>query len=326
MRKTLVLAVVLVFLCGAAAFGQTNKKKVAVLDFEFGSVQKWWGEGTWDIGKGISDLVLNELLKDGTYRLIERKKIDVLLGEQQAFGDPAKSNGDKAGKIGKLLGVNAMITGSVTQFGTEEKKTGFGGGLFPTRVPFIGGVGKAKGKAKVSLAARLINAQTGEIIASATGSGESSRSGLILGVLSSKGGGGISMTSSDFKQTILGEATYAAVGDLVKALLELNAKIPATILNVRGQIASVDGAKVVLNVGSEAGIEPGAVLQVFEVLQSIKDPATGLVLTETVKEIGQIKVDQVEAKWSAGTIVAGQGIAIGSLIRNLPSVPAPQTM
>jgi hypothetical protein len=38
----------------SGAFAQSGRPTVAVSDFDYGTVQRWW-EGNWDIGKGISD-------------------------------------------------------------------------------------------------------------------------------------------------------------------------------------------------------------------------------------------------------------------------------
>ena len=43
---------------------QSTRPTVALLDFDFGSVQQWWS-GNWDIGKGISDMLVDELVNDG---------------------------------------------------------------------------------------------------------------------------------------------------------------------------------------------------------------------------------------------------------------------
>jgi curli biogenesis system outer membrane secretion channel CsgG len=70
---------------------------------------------------------------------------------------------------------------------------------------------------------RIIDTTTGEILASAKGEGTSSRSGLLLGGggggWGGGGGGEISMGSSDFRETILGEATDKAVKDVVAKLV-----------------------------------------------------------------------------------------------------------
>ncbi len=54
------------FLC-ASAEGQ--KKRVAVLDFEFGTVERWW-DWNWDVGKGVAELMVDRMVNDGTFSVI----------------------------------------------------------------------------------------------------------------------------------------------------------------------------------------------------------------------------------------------------------------
>src|SRR3972149_4901631 len=167
LRRRILGVLGFVFVWSSLLLAQQPKKTVAVMDFDFGSVQKWW-EGSWDIGKGVADLVVDELLKDGTYRLVERKRLEEIRKEQ-TLAEDQRGDVTAAAKVGKLLGVNAILMGSVTQFGTEKK--GFSipviGGRFPGFG--LGGVGEEKGKAKVSVTARIVDATTGEILGSVTG-------------------------------------------------------------------------------------------------------------------------------------------------------------
>ena len=187
---------------------------VALLNFDFGSIQQWWS-GNQDIGKGISDLLVDELVNDGSFRMIERRRLDAILAEQNfSNSERADPNAKAVSAIGKALGVKYLIVGSITKFGTEESSKSFGGGAFGSRFG-VGKVGRAEGKASVAITARIIDTTTGEIMASAKGDGTSKRSGLLLGGGGGGGGtsasGGIAFTSSDFRDTILGEATDQAV-------------------------------------------------------------------------------------------------------------------
>ena len=107
-----------------------EKRRVAVLDFGYGtvmtSVQAIFGSNQ-DVGKGISDLLINELVNDGRYRVIERSAIDKILKEQN-FSNSDRVNTATAAKIGGLLGVDTIIIGDVTQFGRDDKHYGGGGG------------------------------------------------------------------------------------------------------------------------------------------------------------------------------------------------------
>jgi len=92
-------------LASSAALAQ--KKRVAVMDFEYGTVQRWW-EGNWDIGKGITDMIVDELINDEarTFSVIERKQLDIILAEQN-FSNSNRANPSSAAKIGQVLGVGA---------------------------------------------------------------------------------------------------------------------------------------------------------------------------------------------------------------------------
>jgi curli biogenesis system outer membrane secretion channel CsgG len=208
---------------------QSSRPTVAILDFDYGTVQRWW-EGNWDIGKGVADLIVDGLVEDGSFRMIERKRLDAILAEQNfSNSDRADPSAASVAKIGKALGVKYLIVGSITKFGTEKKGMGVGGGGFGRIGGAIGTVGTQKGKANVAIAVRMIDSSTGEIMASAKGDGTSQRSGLMLGGggAGSGGGGagGFSMTSSDYRETILGEATEAAVKQVVEKLVAAKGRL-----------------------------------------------------------------------------------------------------
>jgi curli biogenesis system outer membrane secretion channel CsgG len=211
------------------ASAQSSRPTVAILDLDYGAIQRWW-EGNWDIGKGIADLIVDGLVEDGSYRVIERKRLDAILAEQNfSNSDRADPSAASVAKIGKALGVKYLIVGSITKFGTEKKGMGVGGGAFGGGKLGLGRVGTEKGKANVAVAVRMIDSSTGEIMASAKGDGTSQRSGLMLGGGGFGGGGGgaggFSMTSSDYRETILGEATEAAVKQVVEKLVAAKGRL-----------------------------------------------------------------------------------------------------
>ena len=218
------LALALVSLAGATdVSAQSKRPTVALLDFDYGTVQQWWS-GNWDIGKGISDLLVDELVNDGSFRVIERKRLDAILAEQNfSNSERADPSAATVAKLGKVLGVKYLIVGSITKFGLEQKKQGIGGGGFGHGGFGLGNIGREKGKANVAITARMVDVTSAEIMASAKGEGVSSRSGLLLGGGAGGGGGagfgGIEMTSSDYQDTILGEATETAVKQVAEKLV-----------------------------------------------------------------------------------------------------------
>src|SRR3989441_1853981 len=197
----------------ASAQGAKAKRPtVAVMDFDYGTVNHWWGQ--YDIGKGMADQVVDALLEEGSFRVIERKKLDTVLAEQDfSNSDRADPSAAKLAKLGKVLGVRYIIAGSITKFGGEEKNYG-GGGLIKGK---LGGLGLKKAKTEVNLTARMIDATTGEILVSAKGEGLSTKGGGIKAGAGAFGLGGarFSMSSSDYKESAIGEAQEAATKDLV---------------------------------------------------------------------------------------------------------------
>ena len=213
----------------APARAQSSRPTVAILDLDYATIQHWW-EGNWDIGKGVADLIVDGLVEDGAYRVIERKRLDAILAEQNfSNSDRADPSAASVAKIGKALGVKYLLVGSITKFGTEKKNMGVGGGGFGRLGGAIGGVGTQKGKANVAVTVRMIDSSTGEIMASAKGDGISSRSGLMLGGggagTGGGGAGGFSMGSSEYRDTILGEATEAAVKMVVEKLVAAKGRL-----------------------------------------------------------------------------------------------------
>src|SRR5262249_21263288 len=152
-----------------------------------------------------------------------------------------------AASLGKLLGVNAVIIGSITQFGRDDKKIGIGAApkIGPVR---LGGIGKSEAKATVVLDARIIDVQTGEILAVATGKGESKRGGAKLFAAGTPlGSGGIDMSSSNFQSTIIGEATKQATDSLVAEVVGASGKIVARKVEIAATVLDVSGSEITIS-------------------------------------------------------------------------------
>src|SRR5579872_4318506 len=209
--KGIIAACLFLLACSAPLSAQ--KKRVAVMNFDYGavqtSVQGIFGSNQ-DVGKGIADMLVDKLVNGGVYSVIERKELDKILQEQN-FSNSDRADPSSAAKIARILGVNCIIIGSITQFGSDDKKTDVGGNALGnvTGRFGLGGVRKSQSKAVVSVTARMIDTSTAEILASTTGHGEESRSGTgIIGsggnVYGPQGGGGLDMGSSNFRATILG--------------------------------------------------------------------------------------------------------------------------
>jgi curli biogenesis system outer membrane secretion channel CsgG len=328
MKKALFAVAVLGLMAttwATAAMGQTaptpRKKRVAVFDFDYatvhGGVAAIFGQDV-DIGKGVSDLLVKYLVKDGSYSVLERKAMDKILTEQN-FSTSDRANPASAAKIGKLLGADAIIVGSITQFGNDTKKTGVGGAGGGLGGFGLGGFKHSNTKAIVALDARIVDIDTAEILAVAEGKGESQRSSTSLvgggGSWHGFGAGGVDFGSSDFQNTIIGEAVKAAVENMSAEVIAGKDKLVARTIMVEGLVAAVDGGQVILNVGAKAGVKVGDQLSVERVSREIKDPATGKVLRRMSTSIGLVKVTDVDDVSSVCSVVSGTGFKTGDAVK-----------
>jgi curli biogenesis system outer membrane secretion channel CsgG len=308
---------------GAAQAPQGRKKRVAVFDFDYATVKTnsaaLFGTDI-DIGKGIADLLVKNLVTDGTYSVIERKALDKILAEQN-FSNSDRANPASAARIGKILGLDAIIVGSITQFGNETKNTNVGGGGGGFGGFGIGGFGHKDSKANVMLDARLVDIDTAEILGVAEGKGQSKRSSTSLlgggGNWHGFGGGAVDFGSSDFQQTIIGEAVKAATDQMTAGVIAAAPKLQARVIKVEGLVAAVDGGQIVLNVGAKTGIKVGDHMSVERVTSTIKDPATGAVLRKMTTKLGELEVTDVDDISAVCKPVNGTGFKIGDVARTV---------
>lgn len=322
MRST-VLALILAAAVVSIAPAQ-QKKRVAVMNFDYATVQSYSAAifGTdQDIGKGIADLVVEKLVQGGQYSVIERKQLDKIIAEQN-FSNSDRADSTTAAKIARILGVDAIILGSITQFGRDDKSVGVGGGAANV-VSGRFGLGKVKtneAKAVVAISARMINTDTAEILAAVKGMGESSRKGTSLfgaGGGDSRGGGGIDMTSSNFSQTIIGEAVDKATTDLCAQLNAQAATLPGRVVVISGVVADATGGTLVLNVGSRAGLKVGDRLEVRRKVKDVKDPATGKVLRSIDNKVGEVVITDVNEGSAVGNFNGATPARAGDVVKSM---------
>jgi len=306
-----------------SADAQTAKKRIAVMNFDYATVQNYvqslFGSNQ-DVGRGIADLLVDKLVSGGVYSVIERQALDKILAEQN-FSNSDRADPASAAKIGKVLGVDAILVGSITQFGRDDKTTGVGGVGAVTGRFGIGGVSHKKSTAVVGITARLVDTSTAEILASVSEKGESTRTDT--GVLGGGGGwnglgaGALDMKSSNFANTILGEATNRAVAAVSTALDSKATALPVHTVSISGLVAdaAADGT-VVINVGSRAGVKVGDQLQVRRKVREIKDPSTGKVIRSVEDAIGTLVVTEVDEQSAVGKFTGPSPAKVGDTVRN----------
>jgi curli biogenesis system outer membrane secretion channel CsgG len=308
----------------AAPASAGPKKRVAVMNFDYGTVRTYVQQifgSDQDVGKGISDMLVEKLVNGGQYSVIERNALDKILKEQN-FSNSDRADPTSAAKIGAILGVDAIVIGSITQFGRDDQHTNVGGGGYGLGKFGLGGVGSSKAKAVVAISARVINTSTAEIMAAVTGKGESTRSSTSLigagGGGGGGGGGGLDMGSSNFANTILGEAVRQAVDSTAEQLNEASGKVTALKLNINGLVADVSGNTLILNVGKKSGVHVGDTLEISRQVRVVKDPTTGKVIKAVTDKLGTATVTDVDDDSSTATFSGANPPKVGDIAKNSP--------
>ena len=299
-----------------------QKKRVAVLNFDYATVQTnaqaIFGTNV-DVGKGISDLLVQQLVTDGKYSLIERNAIDKILHEQN-FANSDRVDSSTAAKIGKILGVDAVVMGSITQFGRDDQSKTYGGVGAITGKFGLGGVQKREAKAVVGITARMVDTTTGEILAAVTGTGESTRKGTSLvgagGGGGSGAGGGYDMTSKNFGETILGEAVHQAVTDMATQLDAKADSLPMRKAEFSGLVADVSGNTIILNIGRNSGVQVGDTVNISRPVRTVKDPSTGKVIKTITNQMGTATVTEVDADSATATYTGSAPAKVGDAAKS----------
>jgi curli biogenesis system outer membrane secretion channel CsgG len=292
-----------------------GKPRVAVLDFDYDGVRSSAASalGTnQDVGAGVAEVLVQELLAGGRFVVLERTAIDAVLKEQN-FANSDRADPATAARIGRILGVQAIVLGSITEFNVQETSGGTGSvGRFTRGI--VDAVQRNNTKAVVGINARLVDATTGVIITAKAGRGESG--GARMSVSTAASGSAVDMTSSSFSGSAIGIALATAARDVAAPFNEAGATLGAARTDYAGVIADVSGKTVVLNVGRKAGVQVGDRVDIVRVVRTIPDPQdkTRILrsITETVASALVTEVDDVSA---TATVDGSAAVKVGDAIK-----------
>jgi curli biogenesis system outer membrane secretion channel CsgG len=297
---SLITALVLVTPMSSWADTRALKRRVAVFDFEdkSGYSHHWWSGGT--VGEGMADMLTTALVQTDRYRVLERQEIQNLIKEQN-LGASGAVTAESAAQIGKLLGVELAVFGSVSEFG--HSKSNVGGTL--KKKGF--GLGLKSQSATVAVDVRFVDTSTGEVVAAET-------------VRKSESKRGISVQTREFgfdnrrqfDESIIGKATRQAIDDIVDMVNSSSTSLPW-----RAKIIKGDGP-IYINAGANDGVEVGDTFVVFRPGEELIDPDTGISLGSTESKVGVIKVTNNgigNGKAAQCKAVSGSGFTRNDIVR-----------
>lgn len=109
---------------------------IAVFSFEYDNAD----EKSNNLGNSISEMMVTAMIQTNRFKVIERTQLDKIM-EEQALGQSGALDEQTALDVGNILGVNAIVVGSVSSI-----------------------------KTTIEMDVRLLNAQNGEAITASSGS------------------------------------------------------------------------------------------------------------------------------------------------------------
>ncbi|MHB1215155.1 MAG: CsgG/HfaB family protein [Thiobacillus sp.] len=206
------------------------------------------------LGKQVTDLMAKALTESGAYLVFERPDI----GRIQAEGNLTDT------KL-NLIGVDALIIGSLTEFG--RKTLGARG--------FVSASKRQVAFAKVDV--RVVDVSTGHVFFAASGAGEaSSETASTFGFGSQAG----------YDGTLNDAAIRQAVGEAVNKLsTEMSSRPWQTF------ILKAEGNRVFIGGGKSQGIKPGMQFYIQTAGEQIKSPQTGAIVTLPGRVVAQVMIE-----------------------------------
>ena len=109
---TLALALGLV---GQAAVGQDTRPGIAVWTFENGGSYGQDAEDFEALRVGLQQILITELARNGSMRVVERSRLNELIQEQD-LGASGRVDPNTAAQLGKLVGAKFMVLGGFVDF------------------------------------------------------------------------------------------------------------------------------------------------------------------------------------------------------------------
>ncbi|MHB2016600.1 MAG: CsgG/HfaB family protein [Candidatus Xenobia bacterium] len=294
-RSALVVVALLGLLLPALADDTSNApKRIAIFPLKTaaGIVQFW--QGNFDPGQAMTDVLTDVLVKSNRYALFDRQNLDKIAQEQN-LGVAGQVTPETAAQVGKLAGVQYIITGSVVEFSTT-KKAGIGGISIPG-IPI--GIGAGGQRVRCTVEIHVTNVNTGQISAGIRGSAEEVVNSLAFGAFV-PGAGVVGYGSEEFESSALGKAMVKCANDVAGQMDTVAFKDLPEAPALEGVIIDIDGQNITINVGNKQGVVQGMRFAVTRARQII-DPTNNQprTLHEPVGQLQVIAVDDDTATCKA---------------------------
>ncbi len=264
---------------------------------------------------GLEDLLGTILFNTQRFVLVERQQLRSTLSEQdlRLSGRVAEPT---AAAVGKVQGAEYLIFAAIVEWMPEKSKIGGGGGKQRRwyRKGTSGSVNRSQ--AEVAMSFRVVDAATSTVLHTMTTRATAKSWGLGAGLFGKIGGG-----FGDFGFSKSAPISYAVQAAMAKATYELAEFL--TQRPWRGSVMEVIDNIVMINAGSDQGIERNMMMTVLHKGRELIDPETGQSRGSRTEVIGTARVTAVEPSFSEAAILDGcEGVKRGDRVEILSDAPA----
>jgi len=263
------------------------KKRVGIFEFENKSRY-----GRNRLSNAAVDVLYTELQQADVFVLYERADLDELDKEFDLI-DSGHVNLDTAAQAGRLVGVQAVVVGTISQFGIWEEAKDYG--VYQKKMII----------AEATVDVRVVNVTTGKVIFADSGTGRVEQElETVLGF----------GEKSTFNETMADKALRAAMEKFTGNLVDEVIKIPW-----QGFVMDVDqrstGEVIYINAGRLSGMPMGQMLRVKRVTGKLTDPVTGEFKGYKTEPLGKARViDLTGEDVAVAEMVEGSGAKRGDMV------------
>jgi curli biogenesis system outer membrane secretion channel CsgG len=287
------IAVVALVSATLPALGAEGGLRYSITVTKFENKAGWHGQ--WDIGDAWGTVMTDMLNQTGKFIVLGEKDMrQEAMGEQDFAASGRTAGGGKAPVTGQMTPAQLLVKGAITH--VQDSTAGGGGGI---RVKGIR-VGGKGGKGEINATIYIVDSTTGQVLASKSVVGTSTKKGLSLGYSGSGWGGDV----AGFKNDNVGKAVEAACSEAVDFLLAQLPNVPWS-----GSVVMVKGNQVYINRGEREGVKVGQSFIIGDT-EVIRDPDTGEVLDSSVKEVARLKAVQVKEKLTICEVTSGKSAQV----------------
>jgi len=244
------------------------KKRVGIFEFENKSRY-----GQDRLSAAATDVIYSELDKSGRFALYERGNLKQLEKEHKLV-EAGKVNPASAARVGELTGIQAVVIGTITQFGLWEEAKDYG--VYKKKVEI----------AEATVDVRVVDVTTGRVFFSDSGTGRTEQElATVLGF----------GEKATYDETMADKALRAAIAQFMGRMVKAVDGIPW-----EGRVADVDqaggGVRVYINAGRRSGMTVGQRIVVKQVEGQITDPVTNEFMGYKTRTLGEGKVEELSGE------------------------------